>query len=238
MSSSRSRGDQRRRTGYALTVESLAHEWPQLRSRLLSDSPYRELRPFTEQDSAVFHGRAEETRRLVELLVEQQVPVLPVFGASGVGKSSLVGAGLLARVDRGTYLIARLPHGLRLTAEELLAWALASAGEVDTPTADWHERWSALTRQLADEDGVRIALEQTLARHEGRSKLLLVVDQFETLLADATDTARKLDAMLGALTAADRLRWWSSAESTSCRRPSSCPSCVLPGRRPTSSCRR
>ncbi|MFE3648689.1 trypsin-like peptidase domain-containing protein [Streptomyces sp. NPDC059152] len=193
-------GDQRRRTGYALTVESLAREWPQLRSRLLADSPFRELWPFTEHDSAVFHGRAHETRRLLELLAEQHVPVLPVLGASGVGKSSLTGAGLLAHVDHGTYLIARLPHGLRLTAQELLAWALASAGDGDTRKADWHDRWSALARRLGDEHGLRTALEQTLARHEGRSRLLLVVDQFETLLADAPETARRLDTMLGALT--------------------------------------
>ncbi|MFI1955896.1 trypsin-like peptidase domain-containing protein [Streptomyces xinghaiensis] len=193
-------GDQRRRTGYALTVESLAREWPQLRSRLLDDSPFRELLPFTEHDSAVFHGRAGETRRLLELLGEQQVPILPVLGASGVGKSSLTGAGLLAHVDHGSHLTARLPHGLRLTAEELLAWALASAGDADTRKADWHDRWSALARRLGDEHGLRTALEQTLARHDGRTRLLLVLDQFETLLADAPETARKLDAMLGVLT--------------------------------------
>ncbi|MFI6470095.1 trypsin-like peptidase domain-containing protein [Streptomyces sp. NPDC050516] len=194
-------GDQRRRTGYALTVESLAREWPQLRSRLISGSPFRELWPFTEQDGAVFHGRANETRRLLELVAEQQVPVLPVFGASGVGKSSLIGAGLLARADPGTYLVARVPHGLRLTAEELLAWALASAGDEDTRKADWHDRWSALSRQLRDEGGLRTALEQTLARHGGRRRLLLVADQFETLLVDAPETARRLDTMMGALTA-------------------------------------
>ncbi|WP_192883602.1 trypsin-like peptidase domain-containing protein [Streptomyces xinghaiensis] len=193
-------GDQRRRTGYALTVESLAREWPQLRSRLLDDSPFRELLPFTEHDSAVFHGRANETRRLLELFGEQQVPILPVLGASGVGKSSLTGAGLLAHVDQNSHLTARLPHGLRLTAEELLAWALASAGDADTRKADWHDRWSALASRLGDEHGLRTALEQTLARHDGRTRLLLVLDQFETLLADAPETARKLDAMLGVLT--------------------------------------
>ncbi|MFF1908709.1 hypothetical protein [Kitasatospora sp. NPDC058218] len=194
-------GDQRRRTGYALTVESLAREWPQLRSWLLADSPFRELLAFTEQDAAVFHGRDHETRRLLELLREQQVPVLPVLGASGVGKSSLTSAGLLARLDAREYLIARLPHGLRMTAEELLAWALASAGEVDTSTPQWYDRWTALARQLADEDGLRTAVEQILARRDGVTKLLLVVDQFETLLADAPETARKLDTILGALTA-------------------------------------
>nr|WSZ99206.1 trypsin-like peptidase domain-containing protein [Streptomyces sp. NBC_00857] len=193
-------GDQRRRTGYALTVESLTREWPQLRRRLLADSPYRELLPFTEHDRAVFHGRTNETQQLIELL-EQQVPVLPVFGPSGVGKSSLVGAGLLGSLDSERYVIARLPYGLRLSAEELLAWALASANDADTLQAGWHDRWLALARQLTDEQGIRTAVEQTLARHGGRSRLVLVADQFETLLADAPDTARRLDTMLGVLTA-------------------------------------
>ncbi|MFF2538759.1 nSTAND1 domain-containing NTPase [Streptomyces cyaneofuscatus] len=193
-------GDQRRRTGYALTVESLTREWPQLRRRLLADSPYRELLPFTEHDRAVFHGRGNETQRLVELLHEQQVPLLPVLGPSGVGKSSLVGAGLLGSLDHDRYVIARIPSGLRLTAEELLAWALASAGDADTMRADWYDRWSALARQLTDEQGIRTAVEQTLARHGGRSRLVLVADQFETLLAEAPSTARRLDTMLGVLT--------------------------------------
>ncbi|MFE1206255.1 trypsin-like peptidase domain-containing protein [Streptomyces sp. NPDC058762] len=193
-------GDQRRRTGYALTVESLTREWPQLRRRLLADSPYRELLPFTEHDRAVFHGRTHETQRLVELLEHQQVPLLPVLGPSGVGKSSLVGAGLLGSLDHDRYVIARIPLGLRLTAEELLAWALASAGDEDIMGADWRDRWSALTRQLTDEQGIRAAVEQTLARHGGRSRLVLVADQFETLLTDAPSTARRLDTMLGVLT--------------------------------------
>lgn len=98
-------------------------------------------------------------------------------------------------------MIARPPHGLRLTAEELLAWALASAGDTDTMRAGWHDRWSALARQLTDEQGIRTAVERTLDRHGGRSRLVLVADQFETLLADAPGTARRLDAMLGVLTA-------------------------------------
>lgn len=193
-------GDRRRRTGYALTVGSLTREWPELRRRLLADSPYRELLPFTENDRGIFHGRADETRRLLELL-EGQVPVLPVLGPSGVGKSSLVGAGLLGRLDPGRHVVARVPHGLRLTAEELLAWALASAGDADVLRADWHDRWSGLARQLTGEQGLRSAVERTLARHGDRSRLVLVADQFETLLTEAPATARRLDAMLGVLTA-------------------------------------
>ncbi|MDI3418714.1 nSTAND1 domain-containing NTPase [Streptomyces luteolus] len=194
-------GDQRRRTGYALTVDSLTREWPHLRRRLLADSPYRELLPFTEHDLSVFHGRTNETQQLIELFEQQQVPVLTVLGPSGAGKSSLVGAGLIGNLDSDRYLIARLPIGLRLTAEELLAWALASAGDADTMQTGWHDRWSELARQLTDEQGIRTAVERTLARQGGQSRLVLVADQFETLLADAPDTALRLDAMLGVLTA-------------------------------------
>ncbi|WP_340559826.1 nSTAND1 domain-containing NTPase [Streptomyces sp. GSL17-111] len=193
--------DRRRRTGYALSVESLTREWPQLRRRLLADSPYRELLPFTEHDRAVFHGRAQETRHLIDLFEQQQVPLLPVLGPSGVGKSSLVGAGLLGHLDPDRYLVARLPHGLRLTAEELLAWALASAGDADPMAAGWHERWRALAGQLTDERGARAAVERLRAGHGGRPRLVLVADQFETLLADAPDTARRLDTLLGVVTA-------------------------------------
>ncbi|MGY1584696.1 hypothetical protein [Streptomyces sp. MN13] len=60
-----------------------------------------------------------------------------------------------------------MPHGLCLTAEELLAWALASAGDADTMQAGWHDRWLGLARQLTDEQGIRTAVAQTLARHGG-----------------------------------------------------------------------
>ena len=56
--------DPRRRVGYALTVESVAREWPELRAHLLAGCPYRSLRPFTELDSGVFFGRRHETERL------------------------------------------------------------------------------------------------------------------------------------------------------------------------------
>ena len=120
--------DPRRRVGYALTVEALAREWPDLRTHLLAGCPYRSLRPFTELDSGVFFGRRNETERLTELVTVESQAIVPVLGPSGVGKSSLVGAGLLARLaETGGYLVARVPHGLRHQAGELLAWALASA---------------------------------------------------------------------------------------------------------------
>ena len=67
-------------------------------------SPYPGLEPFTDDDAAVFFGRDQEIARLVELLQ----PTLQrgadrfvaVVGPSGSGKSSLVRAGLLPRLQR------------------------------------------------------------------------------------------------------------------------------------------
>jgi len=67
-------------------------------------SPYPGLEPFTPEDAAVFFGRDHEVDRLLELLQ----PTLQrgagrfvaVVGPSGSGKSSLLRAGLLPRLER------------------------------------------------------------------------------------------------------------------------------------------
>lgn len=59
-------------------------------------NPYRGLRPFTEADAELFHGREHDVDRLVELVARQRV--VAIAGPSGSGKSSLVKAGLLPRL--------------------------------------------------------------------------------------------------------------------------------------------
>lgn len=67
--------------------------------------PYPGLEPFSPQDAAVFFGRDHEIERLLELVQ----PILQrgfggrlvaIFGPSGSGKSSLVRAGLLPRLEK------------------------------------------------------------------------------------------------------------------------------------------
>lgn len=60
-------------------------------------SPFPGLRAFTPADAPIFFGRGRETDDLVgRLFVER---FLAVIGASGSGKSSLVGAGLVPRLE-------------------------------------------------------------------------------------------------------------------------------------------
>ncbi|MBC8120934.1 MAG: caspase family protein, partial [Gemmatimonadaceae bacterium] len=64
--------------------------------------PYMGLRAFAEEDAQYFYGRASLTQELVCALSGQAL--LAVVGASGSGKSSLVQAGLLARLRQGSQL--------------------------------------------------------------------------------------------------------------------------------------
>ncbi|MCI0668933.1 MAG: protein kinase [Myxococcaceae bacterium] len=95
-------------------------------------SPFRGLRSFTEADAADFSGREAEVDALVERLRHEGAVTL--VGPSGVGKSSLLHAGLVPRLKQlapwtvvtlrpGPRPLARLAEALGLTpgAEETLA---------------------------------------------------------------------------------------------------------------------
>lgn len=55
--------------------------------------PYKRLAPYAATDAPIFRGREEEIRRVLLRIAEQ--PVVSVYGAAGVGKSSLLAAGLV-----------------------------------------------------------------------------------------------------------------------------------------------
>ena len=61
-----------------------------------TSTSYRGLVPFEEENSAVFCGREEEVERNIERLLVNQF--LAVIGPSGIGKSSLVQAGIIPRL--------------------------------------------------------------------------------------------------------------------------------------------
>jgi conflict system STAND superfamily ATPase/TIR domain-containing protein len=62
--------------------------------------PYPGMRPFTERDAGRFFGREVELDN-IEYRLRHGEREIYVIGASGSGKSSLVGAGLVPRLTRG-----------------------------------------------------------------------------------------------------------------------------------------
>jgi hypothetical protein len=67
------------------------------------ECPYLGLVPFQERDARFFYGRDELVARLVRRLRArlEETGILLVAGESGAGKSSLLTAGLMARLAAG-----------------------------------------------------------------------------------------------------------------------------------------
>jgi tetratricopeptide (TPR) repeat protein len=76
-----------------------------------AERPWPGLLPFTEDSRMFFHGREAETDDLFRLIEREPLTVL--FGQSGLGKSSLLNAGVFPRLRRAGYL----PVFLRLSLD-------------------------------------------------------------------------------------------------------------------------
>ena len=135
---------------------------PVRRLRLGSDArPYPGLEPFGAEDAAVFFGREQEIDRLLELLQ----PTLQrgagrfvaIVGPSGSGKSSLLRAGLLPRLqrlDERWVLLPPLVPGQRPTESlaRSLARAFATCESARAQAELRHAcRWAPALVELADE---------------------------------------------------------------------------------------
>ncbi len=66
----------------------------------LPESPFRHLHWFTREHSGVFFGRGYQIRELYDRVTAPgAAPIILFYGQSGVGKSSLLAAGLLPRLE-------------------------------------------------------------------------------------------------------------------------------------------
>jgi hypothetical protein len=102
-----------------------------------AENPWPGLESFREGDAGFFHGRSAESEALLRLVLRERLGVL--FGLSGLGKSSLLQAGLFPKLRTQLHLpvYVRLVHDddaspLRRQVLDALA-AQARAYEVEAP---------------------------------------------------------------------------------------------------------
>ena len=78
----------------------------------MSDSPFVGPRPFEKEDSDRFFGRTRETEELLSLIIAHRAVL--VYAQSGAGKSSLLRAGVIHRLEEQQYQVLRSArvHGL------------------------------------------------------------------------------------------------------------------------------
>jgi WD40 repeat protein len=176
--------------------------------------PYRGLLPYDRAHEAVFYGRERLTAELAGLLAE--TGIVMVTGASGAGKTSLLQAGLVPALARGV----QVPGSS--------SWPVVSMTPTTRPLTELSARLAELDGRdpasirpgLAETPGnadlLVSELTQAVARREqdggeGRAgsgeagRLVLIVDQFEQVFADASEEgglerAAFIDAVCAAAT--------------------------------------
>jgi hypothetical protein len=143
----------------------------------LPDSPYRHLSWFDREHAEVFFGRAFQVRELYDRITAPDAPpILLFYGQSGVGKSSVLAAGLLPRLEashRVRYLRRDPALGLFGTLMQPLG------ADVDEPGTAWRQ-----------------------AETDAQAPLLLILDQAEEVFTrPGANPAEELDTFLAGLQA-------------------------------------
>ncbi len=146
--------------------------------------PYTGLLPFTAQQSEFFFGRTQERNRLLERIRES--PFVAVVGASGSGKSSLVMAGLLPKLEKDWRPLVLVPgvRPLRSLANQLIP---LFSSEDHLKLADELEN-----RFFTRTDGLSSALSTLLVSHQDITTVLIVIDQFEELFTQISGSPEEV----------------------------------------------
>lgn len=112
---------------------------PKLDETNLPASPYKHLHWFTRKDAEIFFGRGWQIRELYDTLTSGTQPVVLFYGQSGVGKSSLLDAGVLPYLAK-SYEVRYERRGDR----GLLATLRGTLGLVDGDNQSILNAWLAI----------------------------------------------------------------------------------------------
>ena len=165
-----------------------------------TDNPWPGLSTFTEEQSAFFFGRDEEMRELLRRVERKALTVL--FGQSGLGKSSLLQAGLFPRL-RAEYfcpIYVRLDHSPTAPplSEQIKSIVLQGTASVGV--------WTKNNGSVIDESLWEFFHHRDDHLHDASGKLVtpvLIFDQFEELftLGGAADpeTRRRANGFIAEL---------------------------------------
>jgi len=175
-------------------------------------SPYPGLAPYSEATRATFFGREEDVSRAVDRLVQNRF--LAVIGPSGIGKTSLIQAGIIPALRTHPDNIFDPIVPCRLGHDPLSALANARSLILAHPNhehpllvLDQFEEVYTLVGEVDRQNALRELLLQ--ARNQRVGVLLALRSDFFNRLIETPELARKVELsslLLGPLSRSDLLR--------------------------------
>jgi WD40 repeat protein len=161
-----------------------------------AQNPWPGLEAFTEDDQSFFYGRETEIDELHRLVLRERLTIL--FGVSGLGKTSLLQAGLFPVLRNENMLPVRIRLNYSEGMPELCAQIkdaiveAAASARIEAPSLDG-TLWEAFHREHADFWNSRNRVVTPL----------LVFDQFEEMFTrgrESAERARDTETLLTELT--------------------------------------
>lgn len=156
----------------------------------IPDAPFVGLRPFRTGESLLFFGRRQQAVELLDRL--HGTRFVSVIGSSGSGKSSLVRAGLIPKLeagflveDRDRWFSATITPGEAPLAN-LAAGILAAVSNSNDPAAV-----SSFVQKIRDRGAQAILEALRPALDNADANFLIVIDQFEELFRLGLRTAHR-----------------------------------------------
>lgn len=170
--------------------QDLTGEEKQRYALAMPPNPYRGLKSFTEVDDAYFFGREAFTAKLQQAV--KQHPLTVLVGPSGSGKSSVIQAGLIPTLKQDNdFTIVKARPGTRpfhALCRSLIIMAYPPSEHFAQESEQFrHKQADKIAEQWQAGD---LTLPQVIREHfrqRTAAHLLIIIDQFEELLAPGFD---------------------------------------------------
>ena len=192
---------------------------------VLGENPYKGLEAFEEEDRDRFFGRDTEIKGENGLLKKFQdlrddqnaIRILPVYGASGSGKSSLVKAGLVPilrdGLKEGDRLVLMKPSGDPIgELAKVLAHNIIDKRVPVEEISDF-KTWLLEQNEVLTSDGKKNkdfdGLHRIIDSAKGVKSLILVIDQFEEIYTYGTSQDQRDAFVYNLLCAANAAKYFS-----------------------------
>lgn len=162
--------------GRGQSIPIISYRLPSVPPTLDETCPYQGLKPFDRDTAKFFFGRDRIVRQLLERL--EQSSFVPLIGASGSGKSSIVRAGLIPELEKsGWHILKIIQPGIEPISKlkAVLEEFFRDQGQLSV--------FANLHLKMETE-----GLHPFIKHFPSSNKILLVIDQFEEVFTICAST--------------------------------------------------